>query len=130
MQGRCCSACPWAQVTRALAFRGPASTGIIGECGAGALDYASWPDGLTLYAQDGELIGWALDERANGALGTAANVGPGRTRRDLESAYSAEFSQTTLGTEFAAGGVYGVLDGPGPSALITAMWGGTSCNFR
>jgi hypothetical protein len=121
---------PWPQVLETLAFRGAAETGVLEECGAGALDRASWPDGLTLYGQNGRFVGWALDERAAGGIGTAAGIGPGDTRAQLEEAHAADFSETTLGTEFAAGELFGVLDGPGPAARITAMWGGVSCNFR
>lgn len=120
----------WQQVRTALAFRGPPGTGTNGECGAGPLDYASWPDGLTLYAQGGKFVGWAVDGRGAGAIGTAASIGPGSTRAQLEDAYAASFSQTTLGTEFAAGGIFGLLDGAGAGAKITNMWAGVSCNFR
>jgi hypothetical protein len=46
------------------------------------------------------------------------------------SAYVADIRKTTLGQEFAAGKLFGVLDGSTPSARITALWGGTGCNFR
>lgn len=120
----------WQQVRAALGFRGPPGTGTNGECGAGPLDYASWPDGLTLYAQNGKFVGWAADQRGTGAIATAANIGPGSTRAQLEDAYVASVSRTTLGTEFAAGDLYGLLDGPGAGARITNMWAGVSCNFR
>jgi hypothetical protein len=121
---------PWPQALGLLAFRGAPGTGTNRKCGAGALDYASWPDGLTIYSQNGRFVGWALDQRAARAIGTAAGVGPGSTRAELEEAHVAEFSQTTLGTEFAAGELFGVLDGTGANSKITAMWGGVSCNFR
>lgn len=114
----------------ALAFRGPPGTGTNGECGAGPLDYASWPDGMTVYFQRGDFAGWALDGRANGALATAAGIGPGSTRAALEDAYNARFEQTTLGTEFSAGEFYGLLEGDGANATIANMWAGVSCNFR
>lgn len=120
----------WQAVRTALAFRGEPGTGTNSECGAGPLDYASWPDGLTLYAQGGKFAGWAVDERGDGGIGTAAGIAPGSTRAQLEDAFAATFSQTTLGTEFAAGEVFGLLDGAGAGARITNMWGGVSCNFR
>ena len=120
----------WAQVRAALAFRGPPGTGTNSECGAGPLDYASWPDGLTLYAQGGTFVGWAADGRGTGAIVTAAGIGPGSSRAQLTNAYAASFSQTTLGTEFAAGEVFGIMDGRGAAAKITNMWAGVSCNFR
>ena len=104
------------------------------ECGAGPLDMATWPDGLTVMAQDGRFVGWSLT-RGTGNAGsdgpaTMAGIGLGSTRRELEAAYVADIRKTTLGQEFAAGDLFGVLDGSGPSARITALWGGTSCNFR
>ena len=104
------------------------------ECGAGPLDMATWRNGLTLVAQDGRFVGWGLYPRpgtaADGSLGTMAGIAPGSTRGELESAYAAKVSETTLGTEFTAGGLSGLLDGPGPSASITTLWAGTTCAFR
>src|SRR5687768_17328726 len=126
----------WADLRRALAFRGePDEAGTNRECGAGPLEYATWSDGLTLYAQAGEFAGWALDGQsagigAAGGISTAAGIGPGRTRADLDKAYSPAVTQTTLGTEFTGDGLSGVLEGPGEDAKIIAMWAGVSCNFR
>lgn len=113
-----------------LAFRGKPETGANGECGAGTLDYANWPDGLGLFFEHGKLAGWNLNERSKGAITTASGIGPGSSRADLESSYAADISETTLGTEFAAGELYGLLEGKGEAAKITYMWGGISCNFR
>ena len=111
-------------------YRGPADTGTQSECGAGPLDYAVWADGLKLYFQDDKFAGWALDGRAEGAHSTAAGIGPGSTRRELEAAYQVKVEQTSLGTEFSAGSLFGVLDGPGNKARISDMWAGVSCVFR
>ena len=119
-----------AQTLAALAFRGPPGTRTNGECGAGPLAYASWPDGLQIWFQDDKFAGWALDGRTEGAIGTAAGIGPGSTRAELDSAYAAAVEQSTLGTEFAAGELFGLLDGAGQGAKITNMWAGVSCNFR
>ena len=52
------------------------------------------------------------------------------TRAELESAYSPEVFESTLGTEFAAGEIFGILDGTGKSARVTHLWAGASCNMR
>ncbi|MDQ3057443.1 MAG: hypothetical protein M3Q96_06855 [Pseudomonadota bacterium] len=104
------------------------------ECGAGPLDMATWPNGLTVMSQDDRFVGWSVSRGAadggNAGLATMAGIGFGSTRRELEAAYAANIRETTLGEEFVAGDVFGVLDGTGPSARITAMWAGASCNFR
>jgi len=104
------------------------------ECGAGPLDIATWQDGLTVMTQHGQFVGWSLSRGAADADGarpaTMAGIGLGSTRRVLEAAYTTEVHKTTLGQEFTAGNLFGVLDGRAPSARITALWGGTSCNFR
>lgn len=120
----------WERVQEALAYRGKPATGRNEECGAGPLDYAQWEDSLTLYGQGGQFVGWFIDSRAEGRISTAAGVGPGTTRQDLEAAYAAEVFESTLGTEFAAGNLSGVLDSPHPDSPVSALWAGTSCNFR
>ncbi len=117
-------------VLDALKFRGAPGTGTNGECGAGPLQYANWPDGLGLFFQKGKFVGWTLDQRTDGAITTASSIGPGSTRTELEAAYTAKISQTTLGTEFSAGEIFGLIDGNAKTSKITNMWGGVSCNFR
>ena len=112
------------------AFRGPADRGTNSECGFGPLDYAVWADGLTLHFHDDLFAGWALDPRAAGVHATMSGIGPGSTRRELEAAYEGQVEETTLGIEFHAGGIEGILDGEGPDARISAMWAGVSCVFR
>lgn len=38
--------------------------------------------------------------------------------------------RSTLGTEFTAGGLAGLLDGTGARARITHLWAGASCAMR
>ena len=121
---------PRAQVLADLAFRGPPGTGTNGECGAGPLQYANWPDGLGLFFQGDKFAGWNTDERGKSAIATASGIGPGSTRAELEGVYKVEVSEMTLGTEFAAGGLYGILDSRAKTGKITNMWAGVSCNFR
>ena len=111
-------------------LRGRAARGTNGECGAGPLRYANWPDGLSLLFGDKHFAGWSLDKRAAGTITTMAGIGPGSRRSELESAYAAKFMVTTIGTEFSAGKIGGVLDGAKPTARITVMWAGTTCIFR
>lgn len=110
--------------------RGPARKGTNQDCGAGAVEYASWPDGLSLVFQDGRFVGWGLDSQAADAITTAAGIGPGSTRDELEAVYSATITQTSLGTEFSAGDMHGVLQGTSAGAKITDMWAGVSCVAR
>lgn len=111
--------------------RGPAARGTSEECGAGPVGYANWADGLSLKFQKDRFVGWGLDGRAAGALATANGIGPGSARADLDESFGdVRVFPSTLGTEFAAGGIYGTLDGTGPRARITYMWAGVSCVAR
>lgn len=122
-------------------LKGPAEKGRAEECGAGPLAYLSWNDGLTLYALDGLFAGWALDETGAPAakgkdgepapkLTTISGIGIGSTRAQLLGAYDAKIEQTTLGTEFNAAGLSGILDGTGAKAKVTNLWSGVNCVFR
>lgn len=125
-------------------LKGPASAGRNAECGAGPLAYLSWDDGLTLYSLDGLFAGWALDERgapqpakkapAKGEpparLTTISGIGIGSTRAELLDVYDTTIEQTSLGTEFNAAGLSGILDGTGAKAKVTNMWSGVNCVFR
>ncbi len=126
---------PRAATLAALAFRGPPAFARLEECGAGPLDQAAWTDGLRVYFQEGKFVGWALNAGGNPAtdkraITTASGIGPGSSRAALEAAYSAKVVQSSLGTEFSAGDLAGLIDGPGQLARITDMWAGASCNFR
>lgn len=108
----------------------PDERGTNADC---ALDFASWGDGLTVYASDGAFAGWAAGNPGSAAAGaytTMAGVGVGSTRVELDAAYDALVAETTLGTEFEAGGLFGLLSGTGPEAVITVLRAGTSCTFR
>ena len=123
---------PQADVLASLQrVRGPAGRGMNADCGAGPVEYASWPDGLSVVFQHGTFVGWGLDGRAAGALATANNVGPSTTRAELEGAFATvSVQRTSLGSEFAAGKLHGLLDGPGRRARVTDMWAGVSCVAR
>ncbi len=112
-------------------LRGPAAKGANKDCGAGPVDYATWPDGLSVVFQHNRFVGWGIDSLGSGALSTASGVGPGSTRENLEAAYAdVSVLQSSLGTEFTAGGFSGLIDGSKASSRITHMWAGISCVAR
>ena len=60
-----------------------------------------------------------------------AGVSLGTTRAAVESAYVIKVVKSSLGYEFStASGLYGLFDGAGPQARVSALWSGTSCVFR
>jgi hypothetical protein len=112
------------------ARQGDATEGTNQNCGAGPVQFATWQDGLSLVFKDKRFVGWGLNSRAAGTIATAGGIGPGSTRAELEAVYRATVSKTSLGQEFSAGDLHGVLDGSSSKARITDMWGGVSCVAR
>lgn len=115
----------------------PTSVGVNGECGARPLKMATWANGLTLAFQEKDrewqFVGWSLNPgRGTGQpLTSMAGVGLGSTRADVESAYVIKVLKSSLGQEFStSSGLYGIFDGTGPQARVSALWSGTSCVFR
>ena len=88
------------------------------------------PPGQLERRTDERFAGWALRGTAKGDITTASGISPGSTRAELESSYTAKIFESTLGTEFAAGDLFGILDGQGANAKITNLWAGVSCNMR
>ncbi|HEY0061339.1 MAG TPA: hypothetical protein VGC21_04410 [Telluria sp.] len=104
----------------------PQEQGDSADCGA---SYARWPGGLSLWFVDGKFAGWSLTPEAS-AVSTASGLRPGSTRAELESAYQASVVDSTLGVEFTAGGLGGLLDSRRPDAKVTHLWAGTTCLDR
>ncbi len=90
---------------------------------------ATWADGLTAWFTDDRFVGWSLGDDSP-TLTTAAGLTVGSTRVALESAYAADIAPSTLGTEFTAGGLAGLLDGDGADARVTNLWAGNACIAR
>jgi hypothetical protein len=101
----------------------PSERGTNSECGAGALDYATWSDGLTLWFQTGTFAGWAVNEAGPTLM---SGISVGSSRADLEGAHVIQVEESTLGTEFASAGFYGILE----AGRVSNLWAGVSCNFR
>ena len=128
-----------------ITFGGPAATAVaaarqiygqpenlesLEECGAGPIEVSQFA-GLTLAAQDGKFVGWWLDGRAKPPLPkTAAGIGIGSTRAELDAAYPLEEFESSLGDEFTANGLAGLISGEGKSGKITHLWAGATCIMR
>ncbi|HET6567500.1 MAG TPA: hypothetical protein VFG50_06010, partial [Rhodothermales bacterium] len=110
----------------------PSDRGRNAECGAGPLAYARWGDGLMVSFSDGAFAGWMVDGREAGAehYTTMAGIGISSTRAEIDQVYVIDVEQTSLGTEFGAGDLYGLLSGPAPGDTVTNLWAGTTCIFR
>lgn len=128
-----------------IAFEGPASEAVaaardmfgepnkverLEECGAGPLQISRFA-GLTLAAQDGKFAGWWLDDSFKRPLPTtAAGIGIGSTRSELQESYTVEAFESTIGHEFTADGIGGLTDSLGKLGKITNLWAGATCIMR
>jgi len=99
------------------------------DCGAIAATWAS--TGLTAWFARQRFVGWSVQPPAQGtALTTASGIGLGSTRTELEGAYAADVARSTLGIEFSAGGLAGLLDSARPDARVVNLWAGQACLGR
>lgn len=106
--------------------RGPIAQGVNEDCGA---SFARWESGLSVWFSKGQFAGWSIDD-ADAKVTTASGIGIGSTRAELESAYNAQVARSTLGIEFTAGDLAGILDSEKPDARIAHLWAGQTCNAR
>ncbi len=107
----------------------PEEQGTNEECPAGPLAFARFGGGLELVFQDGGFVGWFA--REGSALRTAKGIGPGSTLSQLKAAYPATtVEETSLGHEFAADGLYGIVTDPSDSGKVEVIFAGTNCIFR
>lgn len=106
--------------------RPPTERGENSECGGGGMKFADWEGELMVYFLDDRFAGW--DSR--GKLKTLEGVGVGSRRAELATLPGFEVEESTLGTEFRAGGLSGILESKAPGAKVTELWGGATCVFR
>jgi hypothetical protein len=106
----------------------PRNGGMQEECPAGPL-YQTTFAAVQLVFQDSAFVGWAA--QTGSPLRTAEGVGPGSTLAQIRAAYPAvTVDQTSLGTEFAAGDLYGVFTDSTASSPLEIMFAGINCIFR
>jgi hypothetical protein len=107
----------------------PAEQGIQEECPAGPLYHALYGAGLQLVFQDSAFVGWAA--RQGSTFRTAAGIGVGSTLGQLKAAHpAATVQETSLGMEFAAGDLYGIVTDSANAGAVEMMFAGTNCIFR
>lgn len=102
------------------------------DCGA---TFVAWNNGLTAWFAGDRFVGWSATAQEGGGVPlpgpvTAAGLGIGTFRKDLEAAYDAKFAKSTVGVEFSAGALAGVLSSDEPDASVVNMWAGGACIAR
>lgn len=109
----------------------PAEVSANEECPGDPFVSAIWAEGLVLNADGEAFVGWSVRPAVGSDQWTTlAGVGVGSSREDLETAYTVTVFESTIGTEFAAGQLAGLLSDPSPDAVVTNVWAGTVCIFR
>ncbi|TRD12426.1 aspartate-semialdehyde dehydrogenase [Erythrobacter insulae] len=105
----------------------PGDKGENGECGAGAMAFASYPGGLTVNFQGGSLVGWNWDSDAdNISLNGDYRIGTLRTEIEALDGF-VMIEDSTLGEEFALGDrIGGFFEGD----AVSMFYAGTQCFFR
>ena len=124
---------PTADTVAALstALGNPADRSTNSDCGAGPTEFVSWANDLDALFLDGKFSGWSAGRDSGGKATTMDGIGVGSTRQQLTAAFAdLKVEETTLGIEFSAGAISGILDKDGPGGKVETLWGGTSCVFR
>jgi hypothetical protein len=109
----------------------PQASTLNAECPGGPLTITTWANGLAITTAEEEFVGWSVRPNTDSAsLTTMAGIGIGSTLNELEDAYSVEIFESSLGVEFYAGQLVGLLTSTEPDAVITDLWAGEVCIFR
>jgi len=106
----------------------PADTGRNDDCGQGPMDTVAFNGGLTMFFQEGKFVGWDLDDKST--LQTASGIGIGTTLKEIRDSITVTLDESTLGHEFASGEMGGLLSAATPAGKVTALWAGSTCQFR
>ncbi len=109
----------------------------IPDCGAEPPVQVAWPNGMRVLLVNGAFAGWSTSRPRPGAepppdaaVQSMAGLGVGVKRTDVEGAYALQVRKTTLGTEFEAGGIFGVFEDETPGAEVVSLWAGRACLYR
>lgn len=114
----------------------PTGTGHNDDCGQGPMEMVDFKGGLSMQFQDGKFVGWDVDGRGaddskGGSYATMNGIGVGSTLKELRGSFSGvTVENSSLGDEFAAGDLGGLLTSLKPDATITHFWAGSTCQFR
>ena len=90
------------------------------------VDSAGWDGKFYALFDEGRFAGW--EDR--GLFRTKSGLKVGSSRADLAALTDVAVEESTLGVEFSAGGLGGVLSSEAPDAKVTSFWGGATCVFR
>lgn len=105
----------------------PSSEGENVDCGA---TNVIWPDGLAAWFARGKFVGWSV-AKAGSNLSTMGGLRLGATRAEVENgATVAKIAPSSLGEEFTAGDIGGLLDSRRADAKVTNLWAGSVCIAR
>jgi hypothetical protein len=101
------------------------------ECGAGPMEFTTYPGGLTVGFQDGSLAGWLLREGGEtgaDAIAVDAAVAIGAPAEEIVSVPGYEAVEgSTLGEEFLLeSGIGGFVE----DGTVSMLYAGTQCFFR
>ena len=104
----------------------PTDSGENAECPPGPLTFSQFGQDTTLYFQDGAFAGWFTRDPEQSTMN---GIKPGSTRAELDSSGSEiELTETSLGQEFDAGGVYGIMNED--ASAVDLLWAGANCFAR
>jgi hypothetical protein len=113
----------------ASALGKPGHSGRNEECGQGPMDTVAFTGGITLFFMEAKFVGWDMDGKS--AFTTASGIGMGSTLKQMRESMSVTIDKdSTLGHEFASGDLGGLLSDTTPSGKVTALWAGSTCQFR
>ena len=105
----------------------PVASGDMSECGAGPMQFSSYPGGLSVNFQDGNLVGWTLAAE-DPSISVIGEVQVGSSESDARNADGfTQLPETSLGEEFTIGPRIGGLLKDGEVAMLYA---GNQCFFR
>jgi hypothetical protein len=98
------------------------------DCGA---TNAVWSNGLVTWFQANRLVGWSVSLDLKSSLRTADGIGLGTTRAELDNSGTVvKVFDSSLGTEFSAGDMAGLLNSPNKDGIVTNLWAGQVCIAR